>query len=194
VTEDVRHRLFVAFEVREPARAALIAAVEPLRREYPGIRWADPELWHVTLEFIGGVPPDRAEEVDAAVAAVARRRGALELRLTGAVGTFGRFVLYAELDLSEELMETQAELCDRLEEHGFTPDRRPFTPHVTLGRAPRGTRVAPQLLARYRGPAVRWTTQQLLVVRSRLRVGGAVHEVRSAHGLTGAHAQDAAVH
>jgi RNA 2',3'-cyclic 3'-phosphodiesterase len=192
VAEDVRHRLFVAFEVREPARAALAATVEPLRTAYPGLQWADPQRWHVTLAFIGSVDAQRAAHVDAVAALVAARYGPIELRLSGQAGSFGRGVLYAELEETADLMSAQADLGARLQVAGFPVDPRPFTPHVTLGRSPRGARIAPQLLGTYRGPSVRWTVDQILVLRSRLRVGGAVHEVRSAHELDRA-SQDAGV-
>jgi RNA 2',3'-cyclic 3'-phosphodiesterase len=193
VTEDVRHRLFIALEVREPARSALSAASAPLRLAYPGLRWVDPAMWHVTLAFVGSVDAEHAAAVDEAAATVAARHDAFVLRLTGRVGTFGRSVLYAELDVPEDLRTAHLQLCDELEAAGFPVDRRPFTPHVTLGRAPRGSRVPPQLLSDCSAPPVRWSVAELQVVRSRLRVGGAVHEVRSAHELSAASSEGAEV-
>lgn len=186
MSEDVRHRLFVAIEVREPARAALERAVAPMRETFPGLRWTEPDTWHLTLAFLGSVDAYRAAAVDEAAAAVAASRPPFDVRLNGHAGSFGGSVLYASIDEDEPLMRTAADLRAELEECGFDMDERSYVPHCTLARVPRGVRLPPQLLADFPLPSVRWTVRRIVVLRSRLRVGGAVHEIRSAHELPAA--------
>lgn len=184
MSEDVRHRLFVALEVREPARAALERAVAPMREALPGLRWTDADTWHITMAFVGSVDAARAEAVDDATAAVAAERPPFDVRLNSHAGSFGGgSLLYASIDEDEPLVESAAALHRALADRGFPIEERPFVPHVTLARAPRGVRVPPQLLADFPLPSVRWTARRLVVVRSRLRVGGSVHEIRSEHPL-----------
>ena len=124
-------RLFVGldlpWELRE--RLSLLAG------GIPGARWLPPENYHITLRFIGEVAAHQAEEIDLALAGL-RARG-FSLSLTG-VGTFekaGRPVALwvgvernAQLDLLQSKIETA---CQR---SGLEPERRRFSPHVTLAR------------------------------------------------------------
>ena len=59
-------RLFVALDLP----AALRQRLSFMAGGLPGARWVSPENYHVTLRFIGELPGWRAEEVDAALAAV----------------------------------------------------------------------------------------------------------------------------
>lgn len=176
--DDLRHRLFVAIEVGEPAHAALERAVQPLREEHPGLRWNDPRSWHVTLAFLGSVPAQRGPDVDAA-AAQAARRPPLPMRLDGRAGTFSGGVFFAVIEESPELLALAADLDEQLAAAGFSVEDRRFTPHCTLARVPRGSRLPGRLLSGYDGPAVTWTARRLVVLRSHLQVGGVAHEVRS---------------
>jgi RNA 2',3'-cyclic 3'-phosphodiesterase len=181
--DQARHRLFVALQVAQPAHAVLERAVAALRLTSPQLRWANPETWHVTIAFLGGVDEDRLVDVDAAVAQVAGATPALPVRLDGRVDSFGWRVLFASIEENPELEALAGQVADRLRAAGFALEERHFTPHVTLARVPRGTRLPAELLDADAAPAVTWTARELLVMRSRLKVGGAVHEVRGAHRL-----------
>jgi RNA 2',3'-cyclic 3'-phosphodiesterase len=185
VPEEVRQRLFVAIEVREPALAALQRSVASLREEHPVLRWAEPGTWHITLAFVGSVTAARAADVDAAVAASATGRAPLPVRLDGRAGTFAGGVFSASVADDPELSDLAADVDRRLRAAGFDLEERTFTPHCTLARVPRGSRLPGRLLGDYEGPAVTWTARRVVVVRSRLAVGGVSHEVRSAHELVG---------
>jgi 2'-5' RNA ligase len=101
----------------------------------PGARWVPEDNYHLTLRFIGEVPPDVAEEIDASLAAL-RGRG-FTLTLAG-VGTFakgGRDVaLWVGVERNPSLEHLQAKIETALQRAGLEPERRRFTPHVTLAR------------------------------------------------------------
>lgn len=145
-------RLFVALDPPEPVRRRLAALALELRRaagrHADEVRWVPPENVHLTLQFLGAVPEERVGAVEAAVrgAAAAARPLALELRGAGGFPNARRpRVLWAglsgELGALEGLV---AELGRRLAPLGFTPESRPFSAHLTLGRAREG-RGAPGL-------------------------------------------------
>lgn len=124
-------RLFVGldfpWEVRE--RLALLCG------GVPGARWTPPENFHLTLRFIGEVPPSRAEEIDAALLAL-RGRG-FDLVLKG-VGTFAKGeqenTLWVGVERTPALEALQAKVETALQRAGCPPERRRFFPHVTLAR------------------------------------------------------------
>jgi RNA 2',3'-cyclic 3'-phosphodiesterase len=146
------HRLFVALEPPEPVRRRLAAMAVELRRaagwRADEIRWVAIENVHLTLQFLGAVPEERLPDVEVAVRAAASAGRALSLEVRGAGGFPNARrprVVWAGLagDLAA-LGELVAELGRRLAPLGFPPEDRPFSAHLTLGRAREG-RGAPGL-------------------------------------------------
>ena len=127
-------RLFVALALPALVKTQLAA----LTGGIPGVRWVPPDNYHLTLRFIGEIEPWRAEEVDAALAAIRAPR--FELALAG-IGTFekgGRIQsLYVNAERSETLSRLQGKVETALQRVGLEPERRRFTPHVTLARTER---------------------------------------------------------
>jgi 2'-5' RNA ligase len=141
------------------ARAHLAAALAPLR-EAPGApRWGDPGRWHLTLLFLGAVPPGLLPALTDAVGDAVAPTPPASLRLAGA-GRFGSArrpqVLWAGLDGDVAVV---AALAGRLSAAarglGLPVEDRPFRPHLTLGRwhprRPADGDLADRLTG-YRGP------------------------------------------
>ena len=163
-------RTFVA--VRPPARA-----LDDLRAVLPA--WPSaPERWHLTLAFLGEVADPAA--LAPALAAVCATHAPLDLRLAGS-GTFGRggpvwVGVGGDRAGLTGLAAAVAEACRGL---GVEVERRPYRPHLTVGR--RG-RPDPARLAAYAGPS--WTAAEVELVASRL--GPTVeHRVLDRFPLTG---------
>ncbi len=131
-------RLFIAIELPEDVKAALAA----LRTDIPGAAWVKPNAMHLTLKFLGdGIDERRVPELVEALEAV---RGA---PFTLAVRGVGRFppgerqparVLWAGLDAPRALSALAGDLERAVEPLGFPPERRPFSPHLTLARLKAG--------------------------------------------------------
>jgi 2'-5' RNA ligase len=128
-------RSFVALEVEEPARSALVAYLAELRVA-EGVAWTRPENLHVTLKFLGSVAPDRLGELTEPLAAVARGCAVFPVAYAG-VGAFPSLVRPATLWVGAEasalgpLARGVDEASARI---GVAREERPFHPHVTLGR------------------------------------------------------------
>lgn len=125
-------RLFIALDLpwRLRERLALMAG-----SGIPGARWVSPENYHLTLRFIGETQAHRAEDIDLALSAI-RARG-FSLTLSG-VGTFtkgGRVTaLWVGVERNPQLDHLQNKIETALQRVGVDPERRRFTPHVTLAR------------------------------------------------------------
>jgi 2'-5' RNA ligase len=180
-------RLFVALEPPEPVRRRLAALAEELRRRAgragDEVRWVRPENVHLTLQFLGAVPEERVAAVEAALREAAAGGRPLSLALRGAGGFPNARrprVLWAGLegDLAP-LSALVGDLGARLARLGFPPEDRPFSPHLTLGRA-RDGRGAPGLAGALAGAAeaepTPWRAAEILLVESHLSPRGPRYE------------------
>jgi RNA 2',3'-cyclic 3'-phosphodiesterase len=129
--------LFVAVDLPGAVKAALASRVAPHRDRIPGARWTGSDGWHVTVKFLGATWPRLVEEVDRAVGAAASSTGSFQSALT-TVGVFpsarrARVVWAGLVDTDGRFGGIVKLLDENLMEH-FEPERRAFTPHLTLAR------------------------------------------------------------
>lgn len=123
-------RLFTGIEI--PTEIGQHLAL--LRGGLPGARWIDPENYHLTLRFIGDVDMTVADDVVDTLARVARTGFSISLDGLSSFGTKKPHAIVARLTTSQPLYELQSEIERRFQRLGLPPDRRKFTPHVTLAR------------------------------------------------------------
>lgn len=127
-------RLFVALALP----AELRSAIAGLAGGIPGARWVPAENYHLTLRFIGEIENWRAQEVDDALAAI--RGQAFDLSLRG-LGTFekgGRIqALWVGAERNDTLTHLQGKVETALQRVGLAPERKRFSPHVTIARVDR---------------------------------------------------------
>jgi RNA 2',3'-cyclic 3'-phosphodiesterase len=137
-------RLFTGLAVPQ----AVAEALEVYQGGLPGARWIDPDDFHVTLRFVGDVDATVADDVVEALSAM-RARPPLTVTLDG-LGIFGGDrprALYAAVAPEPGLMDLQAEQERLVRRAGVEPERRKFTPHVTLARLRRDA--TPEAAAMY---------------------------------------------
>jgi RNA 2',3'-cyclic 3'-phosphodiesterase len=172
-----RLRLFVAVDVPEQVTEEIEAVITPLRAAAPGLRWTETGSWHLTAAFLGGVEASLLDKVTSAVARAAAGSHPFTLRLSGTAGTFPGGVLWAGLEPAPLLDELAAALRVHAAALGLPGEDRPFHAHLTLARSARGTRLPDDIVERYDGPRLPWTVREIALMRSRLAVGGARHEI-----------------
>lgn len=137
-------RLFTGLEIPPEIGAALAR----YRGGLPGARWIEATDYHITLRFLGDIDVDVAEDVLEHLSGL-RARPALALTLDrlGAFGGDRPRALYASLAPSPDLAELQTEQERLVRRAGVEPERRKFTPHVTLARLRRDA--SPEGVAMY---------------------------------------------
>jgi 2'-5' RNA ligase len=189
----------VALEPPDAVRRRLAALAVELRRAAgraaEDVRWVVPENVHLTLQFLGAVPEERVADVEAAVRAIAGQARPLALEVKG-VGGFPNArrprVVWAGLQGdTEALAALVRDLGRRLAPLGFPPEERPFSAHLTLGRA-RDARGAPGLggalaHAAEAAPAP-WRAVEVVLIESHLSPRGPRYEAiaRAPFAHTGA--------
>lgn len=180
-------RLFVACELPEDARQALGEVIDRLReRSGNAVRWVNPDGVHVTLKFLGEVPMKQLPAIKLAIQEAVVGHQPFELELSN-IGTFGgrEGLRIMWVGVAGDVLRLEAlvrAVNAALAVVGFDPERRPFRPHLTLGR------VRDEVSTRQRAeievavgkmdvPPSSWRTSQVTLMRSRLTPGGAQYEV-----------------
>jgi len=124
-------RLFVALSLPDQVRERLAQVEDRL----PGARWLDEDSYHITLRFIGEVDGGLADDIAHELARLDGR--GFELSLQG-LGYFNEGPkarqLWAKVEKTEPLSRLQQKVENALQRVGCKPERRRFTPHVTLAR------------------------------------------------------------
>jgi RNA 2',3'-cyclic 3'-phosphodiesterase len=159
----------------------------PVRRGSSGrARWAPVSNQHITLKFLGSMPRGELAGLTAAFGPVCAAGSGGRVAL-GDLGAFPRLtrarVLWAGIDDPANLLATlAARLDEALEPLGFEPEKRAFTPHLTLARMRSPSRLPelPQLPETLRR---RFPVTEVGLFLSRLHPKGARYELLRAFEL-----------
>jgi 2'-5' RNA ligase len=134
-------RLFVGARISVATANALAGAAETLARRARDagvdIRWIPPVSYHVTLRFLGWTRAEAIGAVRDALEAAAAGISPLSFR-TARLGAFSSLeratVLWAGVEAPAPLLELAGRVEAACAGLGYRAERRPFHPHVTLGR------------------------------------------------------------
>lgn len=131
-------RLFVALNPTDAARRDWAAAIEPLHRYRWPVRWVAPEALHLTLHFFGHVDTARVAGIRAALTAAAALHEPFDLRVRrlGAFPSAARArVIWLAVEPDAHLLALQRDVAQALAAAGYPPEKRGFSPHITIARA-----------------------------------------------------------
>jgi 2'-5' RNA ligase len=128
-------RLFIGLKPDAPASAELWRYTQRFAGEYPA-RTVSPELYHLTLAFLGERSEASIAGLTDILANTAARTSPIRLSLTG-TGYFGRrgdAIVYAAVAYTPELLALDTLLRQALTQAGEAYDDKPLAPHITLAR------------------------------------------------------------
>lgn len=180
-------RLFVACEVPPDVQrtiAGIMENLKPSSRE--AVRWVRPEGVHVTLKFLGEVQQKKLPAIKMALQEAVMRHSPFNLEISS-IGTFGgrEGLRTMWMGIAGDVLRLEALVRDvnlALSVVGFEPERRPFRPHLTLGRVkdsvPTRQRAEIEVdVGKIHVPEVEWRNSHISLMRSRLAPGGAQYDV-----------------
>ena len=131
-------RSFLAFELPVEIREQIRVISKELKKMALPVRWVKVDNIHLTILFLGSVDEDTISDIEEKVNVVVKGFSAFKTKLN-AVGAFPHWkrprVIWIGLngDIGR-LSNLRNELQEELKALGFIPEKRPFRPHLTLGR------------------------------------------------------------
>ena len=186
-------RSFLAFELPEEIKNIVSRVSDEARKSPLDLRLVRPGNIHLTVVFMENILSEHLSGIGEAAARVCHRYGPFDISLKG-TGAFGSRrnprVLWIGL---EGGIKRMAYFRDSLQKHlkpfGIKEERRPFKPHLTLGRFRRGSGVSAHLnefLLKYQdltSPVC--PLDELVLFKSDLKPGGAVYTMLNVWPLDG---------
>lgn len=187
-------RVFVALQLPEPVRARVAAQQNLLKEKFrdPGLRWTNPDQFHLTLRFLGYVPSETAPAISTALQNACSRFHSFEVkaRRAGAFPDLRRpRVLWIGLEEpTGSLSALRQAICDATQPFTDEFEEARFSAHVTLARVKEISRQCSAELGRHIETLSQldfgtWRVTELELIRSQLGSAGAVYTKLSAHPL-----------
>ncbi len=178
-------RLFIALELSEEQKKEINALQEKIKAYLGGIRWVKPEGLHLTLKFLGETEEERIASIKQTLDNVSSTIKSFEIAY-GKTGVFpspkkARVFWVGLTAGSETVSSLAAEIERSMSFSGFAPEKRKFTPHLTIGRA-RGSLQEGQIRRFIDEERTFKTTscriKKVLLYESELTPRGAIYTVR----------------
>jgi RNA 2',3'-cyclic 3'-phosphodiesterase len=137
-TDARKIRAFVAIELPDTVKEFLEDISSRLKKCGADVKWVKTNGIHLTLKFLGYADTDLVPIIERDLRLVLVEQKPFPLRVFG-LGAFPGLarprVIWAGLDDSERITPRLASKVDEiLEPLGFQREKRPLTPHLTLGR------------------------------------------------------------
>lgn len=190
-------RLFIACEVPGEVQTAIGGVIDDMRSHSGNkVRWVKPEGIHVTLKFLGEVQQKKLPAIKMALGEAVMRHAPFNLELDN-MGIFGgrEGLRLMWVGIAGDVLRLEALVRDvnlAMSVVGFEPERRPFRPHLTLGRvrdevSTRQRAAIEVATGKIEVPDASWRTSQISLMRSRLTPEGAMYDVVATFPLRMAH-------
>lgn len=127
-------RLFIAINFEESVKDAVQDIIEDIKRYSKQGKFVNNEYMHLTLEFLGEIPPEKVNMIREAMDQLTEERFILELSKIGYFKRREGNIYWIGFNESTSLYNIQKELHNLLLEKGFELENREYKPHLTIGR------------------------------------------------------------
>ena len=131
-------RTFIALELDTSQQHFRGNLIRQGKEALPELRWVNPVGIHLTVAFLGELSDQQLAKASLAAQSAAATVDPFLYRFSG-LGTFGsphqpRVLWMGISESSGVLIHVYQILTLALEQQGFTTEKRPFSPHLTLAR------------------------------------------------------------
>ena len=130
-------RSFIAFDIEEPQVIRNISNVQSMLAETGArLKLVKPENIHITVRFLGNIPPSQVDEIYNEMKNVDFSPFQIEIKGVGVFPNLRRInVVWAGIRKgADELQRIFDQLEPRLQKIGVKKETRGFSPHLTIAR------------------------------------------------------------
>jgi 2'-5' RNA ligase len=175
-------RLFIAIKIN--CTKEFISFLNHIESELTDevIKWIKPANIHITLAFLGNTKEQLIPELSEALSKITCDFAPFNLTLKGC-GVFKNLqnpnVIWAGIDADNIIFKLKTKLDFVLENFGFAVDKRPFKPHLTIGRPKsiRNKELLKELLNKYQEKVyLKQEVENLILFESLLYTTDPVYE------------------
>jgi 2'-5' RNA ligase len=175
-------RSFIALDLPEDLKKGLQNLQDKARKHTDCVRWVKPDNIHLTLKFLGAIEESQVDPIARILENMTTGIAPFKLQVKG----FGAFpnarspkVIWVGMDDNQErVVLFQEKLEETLAAIGFAPEKRTYSPHLTLGRVKesRAKRDIEQLIEKYKDEDLGYfTAGSIVFYRSDLQPSGPVY-------------------
>lgn len=132
-------RAFIAFDINKSVKEKLSQTQAKIKKYATKGTWVKEENFHCTLKFLGNIDEKKAYNIGNILNKISQEYSQMTINLNS-VGYFNKKkeqygVIWVGLGGEiEKLNEIYDIINDSMYDLGFPKEKRPFTPHITLGR------------------------------------------------------------
>jgi len=135
-------RAFIAVDLPTDIQDCLGSVSRRLKEQMGSvpIRWVSPKNIHLTLKFLGDISLPNIDVLTELLNLEAASLKPMVISV-GGVGAYPKVrsprVIWVGIEAPQEMFSLQRSIDSQLNRIGYAPDRRSFSPHLTLGRVSR---------------------------------------------------------
>lgn len=165
-------RIFIAVPLSESVKKQL----QKLQVPADYVRWQSPEQMHITLKFLGELSDDEVSGLKQALTGISMTSFNLKVQQ---IGMFTRNdipqVIWVGVAPDEQITQLYKAVEARCASLGFETDKRPFLPHITLGRVKRNIQRKQVKNLLDNTEPVSFSVDSFGIYKSELHPDGAIH-------------------
>jgi 2'-5' RNA ligase len=129
--------LFIALKLPEQVKEKLAEFCGKLEEHVSFKKWVHTEDYHITLAFLGKAEKEQLSKLYPSLKETVAGHKVFSLRINH-FGFFGRDdhprIFWSGVEREESLLELQQKVAENCLQAGFSLEKRPYTPHITLSR------------------------------------------------------------
>ena len=178
-------RVFIAIEIPEKIKKEIAEQTAAMRRiSDRSVRWVPAENLHLTIRFLGEIPPAKLDQLTQALETESGQHRPFEINVEG-LGAFPNphrpRVIWIGVETGPQLDSLAQRIETTVRNLGYPGEEKPFTAHLTIGRVRDGNSSAQaqslqQALERTKiGRLGTFAVENIQLLRSDLQSGGPVY-------------------
>jgi 2'-5' RNA ligase len=182
-------RSFISINLHDDLKTKIDGIVKLFKETGADVRWVKTENLHLTLKFLGNIDSDKVDAISSRIRNIADRYDDFSFTLVG-TGTFPDLrrprIIWIGIKDHDNFLKIAKEVERAMEQEGFDKEKRPFSPHITVGRVRslKGIDKLSMELVKYKGMDFgSQSADSIHLMKSTLKKGGAEYNAISSTRL-----------